>query len=229
MTTTVTLTAGSSRKIASALKLPKPHACHPLFLKATGRATVRATGRAIGTVTFSSKEILNSITAHSQNFGSKLTVVRNLVMCLVSRSKDSLRALTAIRFCTTKTTTRNMSQTLTKDADGVKAIPHTRRERLLQRSWHHSMALLWKLFRFIVTVQARPLCLKHQYVLHFPLLAHTKSHQCGSTYVLCLPRAVWQSLSLRMSEKLLHNITNLTKLHNTFLLFGILFHDFEFV
>jgi len=107
MTTTVTLTAGSSRKIASALKLPKPHACHPLFLKATGRAT----GRAIGTVTFSSKEILNSITAHSQNFGSKLTVVRNLVMCLVSRSKDSLRALTAIRFCTTKTTTRNMSQT----------------------------------------------------------------------------------------------------------------------
>jgi hypothetical protein len=115
------------------LNPPKPHACHPLFLKATGRA--------IGTVTFSSKEILNSITAHSQNFGSKLTVVRNLVMCLVS-CKDSLRALTAIRFCTTKTTTRDMSQTLTKDTDGVKSVPHTRRERLLQRSWHHSMAPL---------------------------------------------------------------------------------------
>lgn len=100
--TATATTAGSSRsfeKIASALKLPKPHAGLPLFLMAIGTA--------IGTATFSSKQILNSITAHSQNFGNKVTVVLSLAICLMS-----LRAQAAVLSFITVMMARNTLQLL---------------------------------------------------------------------------------------------------------------------
>lgn len=140
--------SGSSGKIASVLKLPKPHAGRPLFLMAIGRA--------IGTATFSSKQILNSITAHSQNFWSKVTVVHSLAICLVS-----LRAQAAVLLSIMVRMARNTLQLLQISSFGLR--PDTKmsyfgtRERrgrlLMQRSWQHGMMLLFKLFRFIVTVR----------------------------------------------------------------------------
>lgn len=140
--TATAATAGSSRssgKIASVLKLPKPHAGRPLFLMAIGRA--------IGTATFSSKQILNSITAHSQNFWSKVTVVHSLAICLVS-----LRAQAAVLLSITVRMARNTLQLLQISSFGLSS--RERRGRLLmQRSCWHGMMLLFELFHFILTVR----------------------------------------------------------------------------
>jgi hypothetical protein len=161
------------------LKLPKPHAGRPLFLMAIGRA--------IGTATFSSKQILNSITAHSQNFWSKVTVVHSLAICLVS-----LRVQAAVRLSITVRMARNTLQLLQISSFGLSS--RERRGRLLmQRSWRHGMMLLFELFHFIVTVRVWLLHPKRQYVLHLPLV---------------VLRSLSLAMSLTMSEKLLHKITN---------------------
>ena len=162
--------SGSSGKIASVLKLPKPHAGRPLFLMEIGRA--------IGTATFSSKQILNSITAHSQNFWSKVTVVHSLAICLVS-----LRAQAAILLSITVRMARNTLQLLQISSFGLSSdtkmsyfgtrgrLLLQRRGRLLmQRSCQHGMMLLFELFHFTVTVRVRLLHPKRQYVLRLPLV-----------------------------------------------------------